>query len=114
MELIYPQPHMLLRGQDMDIRLTYPTGEAETLLSVPHYDFNWQTIYFESKPREVPKGTRIDLYAHSDNSVNNRMNSDPKEAVRWGDQSWDEMIFALVGVVVPPDTDPDKVMAKPV
>jgi len=113
-ELIYSQPHMHLRGKDMDIRLTYPTGEAETLVSVPHYDFNWQTIYFENQPRQVPKGTRIDLYAHWDNSVNNPMNPDPKATVRWGDQSWDEMIFAWVGVVVPRDTDPDKVMAKPV
>jgi hypothetical protein len=84
------------------------------LVSVPHYDFNWQTIYFESKPKQLPKGTRIDLAAHWDNSAANRMNPDPKATVRWGDQSWDEMIFAWVGVVVPRETDPEKVMAKPV
>ena len=113
-QLIYSQPHMHLRGKDMDIRLTYPTGETQTLVSVPHYDFNWQTIYFEAKPLEIPKGTRVDLYAHWDNSVNNRMNPDPAATVRWGDQSWDEMIFAWIGVKVPRDTDPDQVMAKPV
>ena len=112
-QLIYSQPHMHLRGKDMDIRLDYPSGEHETLVSVPHYDFSWQTIYFEQKPLDIPKGTKIELFAHWDNSANNKYNPDPKATIRWGDQSWDEMLFAWVGVVVPRDTDPDKVMAKP-
>ena len=48
---------MHLRGKDMDIRLVYPTGESETLVSVPHYDFSWQTGLLRAKPIEVPKGT---------------------------------------------------------
>jgi len=110
--LIYSQPHMHLRGKDMDIHLQYPTGESETILSVPHYDFSWQTIYFENKPRSLPKGTRVELTAHWDNSVNNKYNPDPTKAIRWGEQSWDEMIFAWVGVVVPRDADPGKVITK--
>ncbi len=112
-KLIYSQPHMHLRGKDMDIKLDYPSGERETLVSVPHYDFNWQTIYFEQKPIDLPKGTKIELFAHWDKSPNNKYNPDPKATIRWGDQSWDEMLFAWVGVVVPRDTDPEKVMAKP-
>ncbi|MBV8845728.1 MAG: thiol-disulfide isomerase, partial [Bryobacterales bacterium] len=111
-QLIYSQPHMHLRGKDMDIALHYPTGESETILSVPRYDFSWQTIYFESKPLALPKGTRVELKAHWDNSANNKYNPDPAKAIRWGEQSWDEMIFAWVGVVVPRDTDPAKVIAK--
>jgi hypothetical protein len=110
-ELIYSQPHMHLRGKDMDIHLQYPTGENETILSVPHYDFSWQTIYFENKPRELPKGTRVELTAHWDNSVANKYNPDPTKTLRWGEQSWDEMIFAWVGVVVPRDADPAKVIS---
>ena len=111
-QLIYSQPHMHLRGKDMDIHLQYPTGESETILSVPRYDFNWQTIYFETKPRQLPQGTRVELTAHWDNSANNKFNPDPTKAIRWGEQSWDEMIFAWVGVVVPRDADPAKVIAK--
>jgi hypothetical protein len=111
-QLIYSQPHMHLRGKDMDIRLRYPTGESETILSVPRYDFNWQTIYFETKPRPLPQGTRVELTAHWDNSANNKYNPDPTKAIRWGEQSWDEMIFAWVGVMVPRDADPAKVIAK--
>ena len=96
-QLVYSQPHMHLRGKDMDIQLQYPTGESEMLVSVPHFDFAWQMIYYEQKPLEIPKGTRMDLIAHWDNSANNKYNPDPKATVVWGDQSWDEMIFAWVG-----------------
>jgi hypothetical protein len=111
-QLIYSQPHMHLRGKDMDIQLRYPTGESETILRVPRYDFNWQTIYFETKPRALPTGTRVELTAHWDNSPNNKYNPDPTKTIRWGEQSWDEMIFAWVGVMVPRDSDPAKVIAK--
>ena len=110
-QLVYSQPHMHLRGKDMDIKLHYPTGESEMLVSVPNYDFNWQMIYYEQKPREIPKGTRMELIAHWDNSANNKNNPDPKVGVKWGDQSWDEMLFAWVGVVVPKDMDTNKVLA---
>jgi hypothetical protein len=111
-QLIYSQPHMHLRGKDMDIHLQYPTGESEMLVSVPHYDFSWQTIYFENQPRQLPKGTRVELTAHWDNSAANKYNPDPTKTIRWGEQSWDEMIFAWVGVVVPRDADPGKVISK--
>ncbi len=111
-ELVYSQPHMHLRGKDMRIELHYPTGESETLVSVPHYDFGWQLIYFENKPRALPKGTQIGLTAHWDNSAANKYNPDPTKAVRWGEQSWDEMIFAWVGVMVDPKTDPAKAIVK--
>jgi hypothetical protein len=111
-KLVYSQPHMHLRGKDMDIKLRYPTGESEMLVSVPHFDFNWQLIYYEAKPRDLPKGTRIELAAHWDNSANNKYNPDPKATVKWGDQSWEEMIFAWVGVVVDRDADPDKVVSQ--
>ncbi len=111
--LLYAQPHMHLRGKDMDIRLDYPTGETETLVSVPHYDFNWQIIYVENKPKPLPAGTRIELFNHWDNSATNKYNPDPKATIRWGDQSWDEMLFAWVGVIVPRDADPSKVISQP-
>jgi len=95
----------------MDIRLVYPSGESQMLLSVPHFDFGWQLVYYQDKPLPLPKGTRIELSAHWDNSANNRYNPDPTATIRWGDQTWDEMIFAWVGVVVDRDDDLDKVMA---
>ena len=71
----------------------YPDGRKEEVLSVPHYDFNWQTYYTFAKPLAVPKGSRLEAVAHYDNSVNNTSNPDPKVAVHWGEQTWQEMQY---------------------
>jgi hypothetical protein len=113
-KLIYSQPHMHLRGKDMEIKFQYPTGESETMLNVPHYSYLWQTIYYEKDPLKVPQGTRVNVVAHWDNSANNPLNPDPTATIRWGDQSWDEMLVPFVGVLVDRDTDPAKVMARAV
>jgi hypothetical protein len=79
------------------------------MLNVPHYSYLWQTIYYEKEPLSVPKGTTVKVTAHWDNSANNPLNPDPTATVRWGDQSWDEMLVPFVGVLVDRDTDPAKV-----
>jgi hypothetical protein len=99
-ELVFLQPHMHLRGKDMTIRLVYPGGKAETLLSVPHYDFNWQLVYYLAKPLHLPQGTKVEITAHWDNSANNPFNPDPTKTVKWGNQSWDEMLSVPMGVII--------------
>ena len=86
-------PHTHLRGKSWEYRLVYPEGRTEIVLSVPKYDFNWQTYYLFSKPLAVPKGARLEATAHYDNSTKNASNPDPKAAVRWGDQTWEEMQY---------------------
>ena len=109
-DLAYMQPHMHLRGKDMKIDALYPTGEKETLLNVPRYDFNWQIVYYEKKPLHFPKGTTLELTAHWDNSPNNKWNPDPKDTVHWGDQSWQEMLAAPMAVIVDRSIDPKTVL----
>jgi len=104
--LVDMMPHMHYRGKDFEYRVVYPTGETETLLSVPHYDFNWQLFYYYEKPKLLPKGTRIDCTAHFDNSPNNRYNPDPKAEVRWGDQTWEEMMIGWFDVAVDANKNP--------
>jgi len=86
-------PHTHLRGKSWEYTAVYPDGRSEILLSVPRYDFNWQTDYVFSQPVKLPKGTKIRAVAHYDNSVANKSNPDPKVDVRWGDQTWEEMMF---------------------
>ena len=112
-DFVYMQPHMHLRGKDMRIEARYPTGENETLLNVPHYDFNWQIVYYEKKPLHFPKGTTLELTAHWDNSPNNKWNPDPKAEVHWGDQSWQEMLAAPMAVIVDRTVDPKTVVEGP-
>jgi hypothetical protein len=93
--LVTAAPHMHYRGKAMEIRAFYPDGRSETLLNVPRYDFSWQTIYYFKRPIAIPKGTRLVLTAGYDNSDRNKYNPDPKQAVRWGDQTSDEMMMGL-------------------
>jgi hypothetical protein len=94
-------PHMHFRGKDFEYRVIYPTGEKETLLNVPNYDFNWQLTYELSKPKVLPKGTVIECTAHFDNSVNNKFNPDATKEVHWGEQTWEEMMIGFFDVSVP-------------
>jgi len=85
-------PHMHLRGKDITYTAYYPDGRSDILLSVPKYDFNWQVYYYPRVPIACPKGTRIRAVAHFDNSTSNKLNPDPTRAVRFGEQTWDEMM----------------------
>ena len=88
-------PHMHLRGKDTTYTATYPDGRKEILLSVPKYDFGWQTDYMLAQPLLLPRGTKVHVAAHFDNSTANRANPDPKATVRWGDQTWEEMMIGF-------------------
>jgi len=99
-------PHMHLRGKDFEYRVIYPTGETQTVLRVPRYDFSWQFWYRPESEMVLPKGTKIACTAHYDNSANNPSNPDATREVRWGDQSWEEMMIGFFDVVFPADMDP--------
>ena len=92
-------PHMHFRGKDFVYTAVYPDGRSEILLNVPKYDFNWQLTYVLEKPVALPKGTRLDCVAHFDNSTKNKYNPDPTKEVRWGDQTWEEMMIGFWGTV---------------
>lgn len=93
--LITLTPHMHLRGRDFLYTAKYPSGESEVLLDVPRYDFNWQHTYVLAQPKLLPAGTVVECVAHFDNSPNNKYNPDPAATVRWGDQSWEEMMIGF-------------------
>jgi hypothetical protein len=93
-------PHMHVRGKDFEYKLVYPDGKEKILLRVPRYDFNWQLNYFVKEPIAVPKGSRIDCLAHHDNSAANKFNPDPTITVRWGDQTWEEMMIGWMDYTI--------------
>ena len=94
-------PHMHVRGKDMTYTAKYPDGRTEVLLRVPKYDFNWQHSYELAEPKRLPKGTVLEVTAHFDNSPANAFNPDPTATVRWGDQTWEEMMIGFYSTVVP-------------
>jgi len=106
-------PHMHLRGKSMEMRAVYPTGEMEKLLWVPNYDFSWQLWYQLPEPKLLPKGTRIEATGTFDNSPNNPHNPDPTKEVRWGDQSWEEMMIGFFDVAIEAGKNPIDVLRAP-
>jgi peroxiredoxin len=89
-------PHAHYRGSASNFVARYPDGREELLLSVPKYDFNWQTTYSLKTPKPIPAGTRIVHSTTYDNSAQNPANPDPNRIVPWGEQSWDEMLYGVV------------------
>ena len=97
-------PHMHLRGKRFEYNIIREPGTVETLLQV-NYDFYWQLSYRLAEPRPLKAGTKIQAVAWYDNSRKNRHNPDPTATVRWGDQSYDEMMVGFFDIAVPPNVD---------
>lgn len=92
-------PHSHYRGHSSTFSLVYPDGREELLLNVPNYDFNWQRGYAFVEPKPVPAGSRLVHTTVYDNSAQNLGNPDPSKLVRWGLQSWDEMLYGAFSFV---------------
>jgi hypothetical protein len=107
-DLVWFMPHMHLRGKDMTFQLTYPNGKKETVLSA-RFNFHWQLGYELERPIHVPKGTRMLVTAHHDNSPNNRDNPNATEIVAWGDLTSQEMMVPWFGVIVDGDAKPEAI-----
>jgi hypothetical protein len=107
-ELVWFMPHMHLRGKDMTFTLIYPNGREDTVLSAK-FNFHWQLGYEVEDPIKIPRGTRMIVTAHHDNSANNPVNPDPNNTVAWGELTSQEMMLPWFGVVVNRDATPDSI-----
>jgi hypothetical protein len=65
------------------------------LLHVPKFELAWQSDYYLKQPVSLPAGAKLHVTAHYDNSPNNKFNPDPADTVRWGDQTWNEMMIGF-------------------
>jgi mono/diheme cytochrome c family protein len=94
-------PHMHLLGKDMALQLTYPDGRVQKLVKIPDWDFGWQLTYYFEKPIDVPKGSKLEVVAHYDNSSANprNPNRDKPKPVFWGEATTDEMCIGFLAVV---------------
>ena len=110
-QLVYAQPHMHLRGKDFELRVITPSKEPQTVLK-GKFDFEWQMGYQYAEPIALPKGSKLQLITHFDNSTANRFNPDPTKKVVWGPQNWDEMSNCFIGVLFDTATAPEKVFLR--
>ena len=105
--LLGAMPHMHLRGKSFRLELERrgsKQGDAETLLSVPRYDFNWQHWYQLETPLPLGDIASLRMEARFDNSAANPANPAPDAFVTWGDQTWEEMAVAFFDIAHPRDT----------
>jgi thiol-disulfide isomerase/thioredoxin len=89
-------PHLHVRGTAFRYEIQRPGEQRTTVLDVPHYDFNWQLRYLLREPLDIPAGTTIHATAWYDNSAGNPANPDPDRTVRWGPQTFDEMMLGYI------------------
>jgi hypothetical protein len=105
-------PHMHLRGKRFEYNLIRkkmsadgkPDYEIEPLLRV-NYHFHWQMSYRLAEPRFLRAGTELQAVAWYDNSKANAHNPDAQAEVRWGEQTYDEMMVGFFDVAVPAGVD---------
>jgi hypothetical protein len=105
-------PHMHLRGKRFEYNIIHrdkgsrarPDQEVEPLLDV-HYHFHWQMSYKLAEPRLLKAGTELQAIAWYDNSRDNPHNPDPEAVVRWGEQTYDEMMVGFFDVAVAANLD---------
>jgi hypothetical protein len=105
-------PHMHLRGKRFEYNLLRPGQPPETLLRV-NYDFYWQLSYRLAHALPLPAGTILQAVAWYDNSKNNSHNPDPDVAVRWGDQTYEEMMVGFFDVAVPANIGKNEFFVRP-
>ncbi len=94
-------PHLHMRGKSCRYEATTAFGKTVPLLDIPRYDFNWQLRYQLAEPVRLAKGSSLGFFAVFDNSEANPANPDPKKAVKWGQQSTDEMHLGYVEYYIP-------------
>jgi peroxiredoxin len=89
-------PHMHLLGKSMTVTATLPDKTVKTLIDIKSWNYNWQDEYYYERPFQLPAGTRLDVTAVFDNSIENPSNpSSPPQRVTWGDGTKDEMLFCF-------------------
>ena len=104
-------PHMHLRGKRFEYNLVHrnpaATGTPQNAPSITieplfrvQYHFHWQMSYRLATPIHLPAGTELQAVAWFDNSRNNPHNPDPDAEVRWGEQTYDEMMVGFFDVAV--------------
>ena len=92
-------PHTHLLGREVRAVAILPGGQAESLITIDDWRFNWQSQYFYARPLRLPAGTRIEFEVEFDNSDLNPLNPHtPPRWVHWGEESSQEMAVCFFDV----------------
>lgn len=90
-KLLAVRARMNYRGKHMKFTVQHPNDDKEEIFSIPAYNYGWQPHYWLNEPRDLEPGTTVHVVGAFDNSLSNPFNPDPREEVKWGLESWQEM-----------------------
>jgi hypothetical protein len=70
------------------------------MVRINAWDYRWQDSYRYKEPLALPARTKIEIRAVWDNSPGNPLNpNNPPRRVTFGEQTTDEMAFAIMEIV---------------
>lgn len=112
-DIVSFRPHMHMRGKSYKVERVRPGKEPETLISIPYWDYKWQSYYELKKPLRLEKGEKIRVTAVWDNSAENPsvpFHPDPEKPegpgipghtikAHFGPNIHNEMAFAYINLV---------------
>lgn len=113
MSLISILPHMHLIGKSW---LVYAENNGDTIpiISIPDWDFNWQTFYQPEYMLKLPQGYTLHAYATYDNTSSNPTNpNNPPQNMYWCDYTTCEMFFLPFSYVPYQEGDEDIYLGNP-
>jgi tetratricopeptide (TPR) repeat protein len=100
------QPHAHYLARDVKAFAELPDGSVRWLIHIGDWDFNWQNVYRFVSPFWLPRGARLVMeYTYDNSAANARNPNNPPRAVRWGQQTTDEMGDLWVQVLARSDRD---------
>lgn len=78
-------PRMHYLGLGMEAVAVKPDGASVPLIRIQNYDYRMQTLYSPAEPIDLPAGTRIEVRAYYENSMDNPHNPNKTiETVAYG------------------------------
>jgi Flp pilus assembly protein TadD len=105
-------PHAHYLGRDLQGWAELPDGSRKTIISIRHWDFNWQDHYRYAEPLSLPKGTTLRMRYIYDNSSRNPVNAEREpRRVQFGEETSDEMGELWLQVVTTQPGDRGKLEA---
>jgi hypothetical protein len=78
--------HLHMRGKSVKVQVQSPTGEIRTIVSIPNYNYGWQTgaAINPTEPIAIKAGSILKAICHYDNSPQNPYNPEPNKKIRFG------------------------------
>lgn len=96
-------PHMHVLGSAYEFTATHPDGTEACISRAAAYDFSNQPTYWFDDPIELPENSSVSISCTYDNSSGNADQiNDPPVDVTWGENTDQEMCYALMYATIAP------------